>query len=162
MQDNYVWIFVITVALICFIVLCRHGVEIVFNAYDTNYEFGLFVVVFGHLRIMEIKKLNLKNFKKKAKKKKKPHVDLGFLKYINAKIDIDYSIATVKLNPEYAQLCAVFCSLLECVDTSTSLQVTQHITYQYFGVNIKLKLRVSIFNVIYALIIHKINQKSYV
>ena|GEM_PF-5635584 len=150
------FIAVIIFLIICFVLIFHHGVEIVFNAHGSKYEFGLYYLLLGKIRLFEIKHIKLKKKEKKAKKE----FDTGFLRYLRGNIDVSYTIATANLTPTYALTSSALCSLLESIDTLTNIKVIQNIQYTNWGFSFDLKIHMSVLNIIISFIEYKIKTRK--
>lgn len=150
-------VIVIVLLILCYVLVAYHGVEFVFNMQGTKYEMGLFYLLFGKLRFIEIKHIKVK---KKKKRKKKKKIDLVFLVYLKASIDIRYTIATQELTPSIAILSSMVCSNIEWVDRATNLKITQYINYAHTGVAINIRVSLSLLNIALSYIKYKTQKRK--
>jgi len=149
-----VFIYALIFFIIIFVFLLHHGAEIVFDANDTRYEFGIYYLIFGKFRLFEIKKVRQKDIDRYKKLK----LGLGFIKYLRGKINVSYTISTANLTPAYAITSGAICSLLEVLDSWTKLDVVQNIHYTNWGMHLDIKFNTSILNVLVSFIEYKIKK----
>lgn len=145
------FIIVLVFLIICFVFIFHHGVELVFNAQGTKYEFALYYLLFGKFRLFEIKHINIKKEEKKIKR----DFDIGIFKHLRGSMEVSYTIATLNLTPTYAIISSMFCSLLESIDCETNMKVIQNINYTNRGFSFKVKVHMSVLNIIVSFIEYK-------
>ena len=150
------FIWVIIFLLICIVFLFHHGIEIFFDANGWQYEFRVYYLLFGKIRFFQIKHIKMQ----KDKKPKQSRINLGIIRYLKARIDITYTVATANLTPSYAIASSMFCSLLEAIDDFSNINVVQNIYYTNWGYYFNLKVSTSILNILISLIKYKVKTNN--